>query len=363
METKRESLTGPEAIKIRRELRVNTDEIPTHAKRSETFDWIKYCRELSVARLVQENRLREKAALTTASSWNEHAERFRDTTLQEIGKTDRLLEFLSTYVTPEKTLLDVGAGTGRHALPLARLAKRIIAVEPSEGMRRFMKVEAVRLQLNNLTIVPKTWEEAEVEPCDIAYSVHVLLHTTGDVARFLEKLRDHAKEYCVLIIGTAQQNLRLLELWKLVHGEERCPHPSFVEYFNAIYQAIGVCPNIEVTPSRIGRYPAVTYRSIEEAVNQVARQILLSQGAPEIELVRSYLKDHLVIENGRLFLPGPTVPDAIFWWDNRPGSPNLARISTGLWEWKKKSAERNLGSLRASWPQEPAFLDGENRAG
>jgi len=303
--------------------------------------------------MAQERRLREKAGLST-NPWDERAGHFRGATLQGMGKNDRFIDFISTLVTSEKTLLDVGAGTGRHALPLARLAKRVTAVEPSEGMRRFMKVEATRLQLKNLYIVPKTWEEAEVEPCDIAYCSHVLLHV-ADMAQFLEKLRDHAREYCVMVMGTVQQNVRLLELWKLVHGEERCPHPDFVEHFNVIYQAIGICPNIEVTSSRIGRVPGASYTSLEDAVNYVARQLFLAQDAPEIKSVRNYLKDHLIVENGRLTLPGPASPDAILWWDNRPGSPNLARVSAGLWKGKKKTRKSNLEILKHSRAQEGVF--------
>jgi 2-polyprenyl-3-methyl-5-hydroxy-6-metoxy-1,4-benzoquinol methylase len=345
IETGKKRLLKVNAIRSHRPLAKNSPEIQTYTQRPKEFDWIRNCRELTAARKAEEDRLKEKAGLTS-NSWDAQAGLFRQTTLQEIGKTDRLLEFLSTYVTPKKTVLDIGAGTGRHALPIAKLAKSVTAVEPSEGMRRFMKVEAVRLQIKNLRIVPQTWDEAEVEPCDIAYCTHVSFAVT-DMGRFLEKLQDHAREYCVVVSGTTQQNLRLLELWKLVHGEERCPHPAFIEHFNAIYQAIGVCPNVEITQSRIGRYPVITYGSFEEAVNQVARQILLSKDAPEMKIVRSYLKDRLVTENGRLFLPGPPGPDVILWWDNRPGSSNLARITGGLWKSEKNLSPKT--SLRNLW--------------
>src|SRR5436309_1347422 len=44
------------------------------------------------------------------------------------------LNALRQLVRPEETWLDIGAGGGRYALPIALLAREVIALEPSEGM-------------------------------------------------------------------------------------------------------------------------------------------------------------------------------------------------------------------------------------
>ena len=51
------------------------------------------------------------------------------------GRSDEFLQVLEPYLSPSKTLIDVGAGTGRHATPLAERLEWVTAVEPSEGMR------------------------------------------------------------------------------------------------------------------------------------------------------------------------------------------------------------------------------------
>ena len=45
------------------------------------------------------------------------------------------LEVLRSIVQPGDGVLDIGAGGGRYALPLALQAREVIAVEPSEAMR------------------------------------------------------------------------------------------------------------------------------------------------------------------------------------------------------------------------------------
>ncbi|MET0850622.1 MAG: methyltransferase domain-containing protein, partial [Candidatus Rokuibacteriota bacterium] len=51
---------------------------------------------------------------------------------------DPALDVLRALVRPGETWLDIGAGGGRYALPLALRARQVIAVEPSEGMRRVL---------------------------------------------------------------------------------------------------------------------------------------------------------------------------------------------------------------------------------
>src|SRR5690348_9922500 len=52
---------------------------------------------------------------------------------------DPLFLRLRAIVRPDDTVLDVGAGAGRYALPLAGLARRVVAVEPSPAMRRHLE--------------------------------------------------------------------------------------------------------------------------------------------------------------------------------------------------------------------------------
>ena len=69
----------------------------------------------------------------------------------------------SPICPPRKTLIDVGAGAGRHAVPLAERLEWVTAVEPSEGMRAQIP------HRDNMTVVASTWEDAEVAPADLRH--------------------------------------------------------------------------------------------------------------------------------------------------------------------------------------------------
>ncbi len=73
----------------------------------------------------------------TRDPWRGRADRFA-TYSAELPPDDPLFLRLRAAVRPDDTVLDVGAGAGRYALPLAGLAGKVVAVEPSPAMRRHL---------------------------------------------------------------------------------------------------------------------------------------------------------------------------------------------------------------------------------
>ena len=73
---------------------------------------------------------------------------------------DRLLEL----ARPDDTWLDIGAGAGRYALPLALRVREVVAVEPSDGMRRALRTGMAEHGIGNVRVVPGTWPESPFGP-------------------------------------------------------------------------------------------------------------------------------------------------------------------------------------------------------
>src|SRR5215470_5038987 len=100
---------------------------------------------------------------------------------------------LAQEVTPATTLLDVGAGAGRFALPLALRCKQVTAVEPSPSMGENLRHLAAEAGIENVTLVASPWDEAEVEPADVVLSAHVI-YSIEDIGPFVMKLAAHARQ-------------------------------------------------------------------------------------------------------------------------------------------------------------------------
>ena len=96
--------------------------------------------------------------------WESFAERFRP----EPSRTDDpVVQRLLQEVEPRHTVIDVGAGGGRVALPLSLQCRQVVAVEPSASMGSILEEEAQRAQRDNILLVQSTWEEAAIEAAGI----------------------------------------------------------------------------------------------------------------------------------------------------------------------------------------------------
>jgi ubiquinone/menaquinone biosynthesis C-methylase UbiE len=74
-----------------------------------------------------------------------------------------------------KTVLDIGAGTGRLAFAAAPLAKYVYASEPVDKLREYMREKLQRLNLRNVYVIDGTVESIPFpdESFDIVMSGHV----------------------------------------------------------------------------------------------------------------------------------------------------------------------------------------------
>ena len=105
--------------------------------------------------------------------WRSRADRFA-TYSERLPDDDQLFARLRAEVRPEDTILDVGAGAGRYTVPLARLARRVVAVEPSPAMLGHLGARIAAAGADNVAVVGAAWPDAEVEPADVVLCSHVV---------------------------------------------------------------------------------------------------------------------------------------------------------------------------------------------
>ena len=116
----------------------------------------------------QVDRFREVA--DEADFYGPLASMFRDDPRRE---HEPALNVLRSLVRPGETWLDIGAGGGRYALPLALLAGEVIALEPSDGMLAVLRAGMAEHGIANVRIVQSRWPAAEPVRADVAFISHV----------------------------------------------------------------------------------------------------------------------------------------------------------------------------------------------
>ena len=90
----------------------------------------------------------ENARRYDASSRDEYAPRVAET-------------IAGLPLTPGSRILDIGAGPGTLALPIAPCVREVVAVEPAEGMVAVLEEHLARNGINNIRTVRKRWEDID----------------------------------------------------------------------------------------------------------------------------------------------------------------------------------------------------------
>jgi SAM-dependent methyltransferase len=88
------------------------------------------------------------------------------------------LEALRALVKPDDVVLDIGAGGGRYALPLALVSREVVAVEPSAGMLQVLRDSAAEFAIPNLRVIDGRWPAVAAE---LAGDVALISHIGYDV--------------------------------------------------------------------------------------------------------------------------------------------------------------------------------------
>jgi len=139
------------------------------------------------------------------------------------------LDLLRSLVVPGETWLDIGAGGGRYALPLALLAGEVIAVDPSEGMRGVLAESMDEHGIANIRIVPARWPMEAAPAADVALMANIG-HDIEDIGPFLDAMEASARRLCVAVMVDPAPPYLAEPFWPPIHGEARVPLPALSEF-------------------------------------------------------------------------------------------------------------------------------------
>jgi 2-polyprenyl-3-methyl-5-hydroxy-6-metoxy-1,4-benzoquinol methylase len=253
--------------------------------------------ELLDARAQQMDAAYAQLGRTSADFWDRRAKGFHRTTKATVVY-DPFLHRLQQAVTPQTSVLDVGAGTGRLTIALATQAKEVIAVEPNATMLDYIRRDASEQHLSNVSYLQTTWQDApDTLSADIVICSHVL-YPIKDIVPFLTKLQAATRDACYLYMRATPVDAQTSHIWHHFHGDERRMPPSYIHALDVLYE-MGIYAEVEIveTPQSL-RYP-----SFEGAVDELIEQLILPEDERTHTELRGLLEGWLVERDGMLVPP------------------------------------------------------------
>jgi SAM-dependent methyltransferase len=226
---------------------------------------------------------------------------------------DDVLDHLLPLARPDDAWLDVGAGAGRYALPLALRVREVVALDPSPGMLAALVEQAAEHAIPNVRTVEARWpvdpSGGPLPPAD-GVLIANLGYDVEAIGPFVDALESAAGRVCVAILADRQPSAPAHAFWPPVHGEERAALPAFDDFL-ALLRARGRTPQ-EIRVAR----PARGFPTRDEVVRWLRNQLFLEAGSAKDLILVGELDRRLVEHEDGTFGLTSQVPmsTGIAWW-------------------------------------------------
>ncbi len=238
-------------------------------------------------------------------------------------RTDEpVLDALVALARPTDTWLDVGAGAGRYALPLALRVREVVAVEPSEAMRTALAELKVEHGIDNVRVVADRWPPAPGSPASgLRTDVTLIAHIGYDIeliGSFVDALEQAASRLCVAVLMERQPSSVADPFWPPIHGEARVRLPALNEFIELL-RVRGRDPEVSLFDR-----PARGFASLDELHGFVRRQLWLAPGGDKDRRLAGLIRAEAIERDGQWSLERPALSIGVVTW--LPGPVQSHRV-------------------------------------
>jgi SAM-dependent methyltransferase len=230
---------------------------------------------------------------------------------QQEGSSNIPERIAAMDIRPGDRVLDIGAGPGTFAVPLAAWGCEVTAIEPSARMRQALQEYADRAGVDAIQVIPCRWEDVTAQmlapPYDVVLASHSLL--MDDIVDAVRKMDSFSCRHVYLtwFLTHPLWTGVVADLWPHVHGCEYIRGPTADILWNALVQS-GIFANITVR--KVSSHH--TYADMNEALDEFTFRLKV-KGEAHRELIRDYIERNLTRTGHGLEIPGDFW-DAMIWW-------------------------------------------------
>ena len=262
-------------------------------------------------KVMRSGHYRRRAHEDPGSLWDKKAREFNKSMMQNRERAEK--QIANIGLKPDYTVLDVGAGTGRLAIPIAKHVKTVTAIDQSTGMLECLQENMEKEGITNIVCVNKRWEDVElgvdIEPHDVVLASHSL--GMSDIQEALAKMDAAAKKY-VYILTSAGRWMGDGEeegLWKAIFGERHRTWRSDYMFFCNLLHDMKIYANVDIRDAEYEQH----YESLDEAVTKWKEMHDIP--AEKEAILREYLSKILIEDdgNGTLCFKRKS-KSATIWW-------------------------------------------------
>ncbi|MCW3998667.1 MAG: methyltransferase domain-containing protein [Candidatus Bathyarchaeota archaeon] len=247
-----------------------------------------------------------RSELSKPEFWDKEAAAYSQSCRHMEDLTQKQLNRLQLPI--ECTVLEVGAGTGRITIPLAKRVKQVTALDPSANMLLHLEAAAQKENLCNIGCLKGALEDLqtnEVARHDFVVASFSLV--MADLEKSLLKMDALAGRGVYLFMSASPWMDR--EIQYAVYGAETAPGQlsDFICAYNILYDA-GILANADLWDFQVTQ----CFGSLDEATESFAKRHIIP--ADKTVQLRDFLSSTLVLDEQNKLWWKRQKKAAMIWW-------------------------------------------------
>ncbi|MDR3225477.1 MAG: class I SAM-dependent methyltransferase [Clostridiales Family XIII bacterium] len=251
--------------------------------------------------------------------WDAQAENYNRMVQMEKRFTPNQLDCFKT--DPSDTVLDVGCGPGRVAIPMAQRAASVTALDASPKMLEILGRNAADAGVTNIKTLLVDWEDDE--SVDAIERHDIVIASRSPALGDLKLLSKLARKQVVLIIWANNAPCIPMitgALFKGTHPEGADGRPPFMPQFdrrfgnNLLYNKIydmGFEPNLKYVDDGYTR----VFKDREEAYSELLKFARDEVPSEKIDVFRSNADEYLTDNEDGTVTYFAKTRTVVYWWD------------------------------------------------
>lgn len=258
------------------------------------FAWEESIKHSSINHWRNDISERERLNMIAEVSLKNNGDRLYQTDPKKKAEFEAELSRLRRFINKGSSVLDIGAGYGRVAIPLSREVEKMTAVEPAHPFMNRLKDDARQEEANNIEFAEVLWSDFYLqEKYDLVYSSWS--PAVGSPAALM-KMHKASRSYCALELGATPHQMSEFfgQVYPFVTGEAFRPTGNYLNILTSLYEH-GIYANLEIRefeselkhesmertlPSwkALMEYYAYTSETMEEQLRQFYRSRMNADG-------------------------------------------------------------------------------------
>jgi len=219
------------------------------------------------------------------------------------------LDRIAALSGPGGSVLDVGAGSGRVAIPLARRRHRVTVVERNEAMIQALTRQAEDAGVE-ITRIVGSWPQVagNAGRHDVVTSSHVV-YDVAAIGPFVEAMHRAARRGVVVEMTERHPWSGLSRHFEMLHGLRRPTRPTADDFCDVVAETVGATPEVERWQGSGG----LRFSDLPELLAFYRRRLLVTPGR-SVEASALLEPEVEQTDDGWLILGPADRPLVTVWW-------------------------------------------------